>query len=361
MTQEQAVLFELLRAGLWEKEVEDLSLFPLSADSWQEIYLQARRQTVSGIVYRGLSYLPEAFFPPQPLLIRWVALVDRIEGKNRQMNLLLSQIAGCFRRSGWMAVVQKGQGTASFYESPLLRECGDMDFYFPDPKAGEAVLSAMQAGGCRLKKAPDGSVSYFRKGILIEHHPDLLDLQNPFLRKKISAWIRQYGFEEIALPDGGAEIFVPSPLLHLLLLNTHIMKHAFGLGVGLRQFCDLARAYKSLQGRFDPDELRHLYAKAGIEKWSDLLHAFLTSYMGLSVEYLPYPPGHTCDVRPLLEIVWQGGNFGQYQKGRAEASQSVWLRKIHTFRAFCRNNRFAAAYAPQEVFWTAAKLLKGNI
>ena len=236
-----------------------------------------------------------------------------------------------------------------------------MDFYFPDPKAGEAVLSAMQAGGCRLTKAPDGSVSYFRKGILIEHHPDLLDLQNPFLRKKISAWIRQYGFEEIALPDGGAEIFVPSPLLHLLLLNTHIMKHAFGLGVGLRQFCDLARAYKSLQGRFDPDELRHLYAKSGIEKWSDLLHAFLTSYMGLPVEYLPYPPGHTCDVRPLLEIVWQGGNFGQYQKGRAEASQSVWLRKIHTFRAFCRNNRFAATYAPQEAFWTAAKLLKGNI
>lgn len=361
MTKEQAVLFGLLQAGLWEKDVDELSYFPLSADSWQAVYRLARQQTVSGIVYRGLSHLPEKFFPPQQLLVRWVALADRIEQKNRRMNRLLSQLFGCFRLNGWKVVVQKGQGTASFYEWPLLRECGDIDLYFPDPKAGKAVLSAMQAGGCRVEKFPDGSVSYSREGILVEHHPDLLDLQNPFLRKKIAVLEEQYGFEEIALPESREKMFVPAPELHLLLLNTHIMKHAFGLGIGLRQFCDLARAYKSLQDRFSPDELHLLYHTMNIGKWSDLLHTFLTTYIGLPAGYLPYPPRCTCDVRPLLEIVLRGGNFGQHQRGRAEASWTVWIRKIHTFWSFCRNNRFTMAYAPQEAFWTAVRLLRGNL
>ena len=33
MTKEQAVLFGLLQAGLWEKDVDELSYFPLSAES----------------------------------------------------------------------------------------------------------------------------------------------------------------------------------------------------------------------------------------------------------------------------------------------------------------------------------------
>lgn len=39
---EVTILFILLRAGLWEKEPESLSLFPLSGESWENIYRMAR-------------------------------------------------------------------------------------------------------------------------------------------------------------------------------------------------------------------------------------------------------------------------------------------------------------------------------
>ena len=54
-----SALLELLRAGLWEREVEDLSLFPLDEKQWRELYKISHAQTVTGIVYRGISYLPE--------------------------------------------------------------------------------------------------------------------------------------------------------------------------------------------------------------------------------------------------------------------------------------------------------------
>lgn len=46
-------LFVLLRSGLWEKDPEDLSLFPLSDAGWLNVYRESVRQTVTGLVYRG--------------------------------------------------------------------------------------------------------------------------------------------------------------------------------------------------------------------------------------------------------------------------------------------------------------------
>ena len=123
-------LLLLLRAGLWEKELEDLSIFPLSADDWTEIFRMARRQTVTGIVYRGLCRLPDSFLPPESVLLPWVATVERIERSNHRMNTVL---LGLYRRCysvGVEPVLQKGQGVALFYEQPWVRECGDIDLYF---------------------------------------------------------------------------------------------------------------------------------------------------------------------------------------------------------------------------------------
>ena len=91
------------------------------------------------------------------------------------------------------------------------------------------------------------------------------------------------------LPGNPTEITIPSPLLNLVLLNTHIMKHAFGWGIGLRQLCDLTRAYHCLQTETDGKALYDLCRKAGIIRWNSLLHTFLVKQLGLPASSLPYP------------------------------------------------------------------------
>lgn len=62
MNKVQKALLVLLKAGLWERKIEDLSCFPLSVDEWKRLYLLSRQQTVTGIVFQGVQYLAEHFF-----------------------------------------------------------------------------------------------------------------------------------------------------------------------------------------------------------------------------------------------------------------------------------------------------------
>ena len=141
------------------------------------------------------------------------------------------------------------------------------------------------------------------------------------------------------------------------MLNSHVMKHAIGRGVGLRQLCDVARAYHTCHKEIDYDHLKGIYHDAGIEKWSILLHAFLLKYLGLPGEEQPYENLEHVDTTPLSAIIAQGGNFGQHH---TKKPTTVWGRKMQTLRAFWDNRKFAWKYARKEAFWTALNLCIGQ-
>ena len=121
LSTEHKALFSLLRAGLWEREPDDLSPFPLTDAQWWEVYRMSVRQTVAGIVFRGLHHLPEEYLPADALMIHWVAKADRIERKNRRMDAALRLLLQRMGREGLHPLLLKGQGVAALYEHPLLR------------------------------------------------------------------------------------------------------------------------------------------------------------------------------------------------------------------------------------------------
>lgn len=348
-------LFVLLRAGLWEREADDLSPFPLSSEEWAGLFRTAERQTVAALVCRGLSYLPHHLLPPQPVLVRQVALTDAVERKNRRMNEALSVICRLCHRHGLHPVLQKGQGVAQFYEDPLLRECGDIDLYFPDASESRMAARLLPTHPEQVYTAPDKAVTYRHGEILVEQHPVLFDLGNPFLRKYLRKLEAEEGFDEITVP---VAVAVPSPLLNLLLLDTHILKHALGWGIGLRQLCDMARACHRLHDGVDAGKWEAACRKAGIRRWNRLLFAFLTEYLGLPADCLPGRGSRGRTARPLLDIVLEGGNFGLYRRNAGGLPR--WKRKWHTACSFLRNALFALRHAPKEACWTFINLTIGQ-
>ena len=355
LSSEHKALFCLLRAGLWETVPDDLSLFPLTDAGWWDVYRMSVRQTVTAIVCRGLHYLPDELLPDEELMIRWVAKADRIEQRNRKMDTVVEQLARLMTDNGLHPVVMKGQGVATFYEDPLLRECGDIDLYFPSEKEERKAAGLMRKLGCDIDRQPDGSNSYCWQDVEIEHHTRLFDLYNPLLKGYLSAFIKENGF------TAGQTFAVPSPLLNLVMLNAHLLKHLMGHGVGLRQFCDMARAYHALYGNYDPEKLEAAYQKTGLYKWSIQLHTFLTEHLGLRYGELPYIDTEAFTSPRLLHIVLEGGNFGQYGETKGKASQAGWERKLHTFLSFWKRRDFSGTYAPEEAFWTSVKLIIGKI
>lgn len=353
-------LLTLLRAGLWEREVDDIACFPMSDDEWMALFRLARQQTVTGLVFRGLQTLPEELLPSPAVLIRWTVGVDAIERRNRGMNRTLSALYTELRTRGFDPVLQKGQGVAAYYERPLLRECGDIDLFFRDRRQSEQAAEWMHRRGAAVRRMPDGSLFYRWQGFEIEHHVRLFDLHNPFLQRDAARLIRDRGSVGMVLPESsGMTVSVPAPFVNLLLLDLHILKHALGRGIGLRQLCDMARACYRLHDGIDPEAMKACCRRWGLGRWNPMLHTFLVDCLGLPAATLPYgelaPSGE-----PLLEIVWRGGNFGHYQPGREFAGWSLVGRKLDTARSFLANLRFALRYAPKEAFWIFTGLIKGQ-
>lgn len=343
LTRTDKALLTLLRSGLWNRPPDSPELFPLSSDEWQEVFEKSRSHTVSAIVADSLEHLPENQLPPEGILASWAVESDRIERLNGTMANVTARLSEMYRNL--RPVCFKGQECASLYARPSSRECGDIDLYFNDIEASEAVA---RQHGCVPEHKPDGSFTYAVQGIVVEHHQSYIDLCAPRKRKWLRSLDVNPGFE-----TGKGGMLRPVPSLNLLVLHSHVMKHAFGRGVGLRQICDLARAYYSYDGMYDADELRDMYRKAGLTSWTRMVHSFLTDYLGLGKEFLPYAEPHA-DASEFLRRVMLAGNFGRSMPGNGQG-------KCRTLKAFMANALFAARYAPDEYFWQIAQLAGGQL
>lgn len=318
------LFFVLICAALYGR---NLKRFPALNDrQWNALASLARKQTVLGLFYQGLSHLPEGYTFPEGFLIQLVAEIGKIEKQGQKIRQVADNLLEGFRAAGLHPILMKGPEVARFYPAPLLRECGDIDLYFTPDEFEKAVALAGE-----VKAAPDGSVHYKRDGIDVDQHRRYFDIHS---RK---------------LPE------VPSPEAMLLMLSGHILKHCMGVGIGLRQLCDIAMAYKGLE--VDPEKLRSCFREAGLERWNKLLFSFLHKHLGAAALYDDLP-----DPQPLLDIILEGGNFGHHSKMReATLHKRPFRRKLGTARLLLRRLSFSLRYAPKEFFPLLGELAKGNL
>ena len=313
----------------------------LSEADWQAILEMARKQTVTGLLFRGVALLPEEVQVPDSLLFPLMEVTDQIRRQSRLVERTAAEVTEFFEGRILHPVILKGPSVAAFYPEPDLRESGDIDLYFNEKEFGKAVhairerlqRSGLAADG--LTTLPDGSVHYKWNGIDIDQHAQYFDLHTTE-----------------GLPP------VPSPEATLLMLSAHILKHSMGAGIGLRQLCDMAMAYQTLP--YDRSYLLASYEATGTADWNRLLASFLVRY--LWANNVPYPAEQLPDPAPLLDIVLGGGNFGHHEASREKALQASPLqRKLDTARRFLRRLPFSLKYASSELTARVKELIQGNL
>lgn len=361
-------MMALLRAGLWQDAAVPADVassgacvahFPLSPDEWKALYALACEQAVVGVVWQGISSLPVQYMPPQAVVARWVAHVDAIERRNVAMDKALASLLGLYRANGIEPVILKGHTAAVNYPSPLLRQSGDIDIYFPSQAQRLKAEEILKDSGLEPVASADGSTVFGWCGVTVEHHSTLFDLQHPRSRKIVEPILARIENLCISLRlNNELTVNALAPYPNMLLLSTHVLKHALGRGVGLRQLCDVAVALNASRRNIDGREAWELFASLGLERWSLLLHSFLVQWLGLPPEALPWNDGKAVDTAPLMRIVQRGGNFGQYAGNGAP--KGAVARKLGTAFSFLRNLGFCAKYAPGEAFYTFWQLLKGQ-
>lgn len=321
----------------------------LSEADWQEILQMARKQTVTGLLFRGVANLPAEVQVPDSLLFPLMEETDRIRRQSRLVARTAKEITEFFEGRILHPIILKGPSVACFYPEPDLRESGDIDLYFNEKEFGKAVHAIrerLQKDGQSesLTTLPDGSVHYNWNGIDIDQHAQYFDLSS-----------------SEGLPP------VPSSEATLLMLSAHILKHSMGAGIGLRQLCDMAMAYQALP--YDRARLLACYEATGTADWNRLLASFLIRYLGTTrtpytsaIESQPSDSPELPDPAPLLNIVLGGGNFGHHEPSREKALQTGPLqRKLDTARRFLGRLPFSIRYGPRQLAHYLKELIKGNL
>lgn len=344
---EQAFFF-LLRSGLWREIKGQADCFPLTHQEWFQLYSRAMEQTVEGVLFDGLQFLEKKNLPPSGLRVKWLVRIDMIERHNLRSNTGIAEQFKFFLNKGLRPVLLKGQGVASTYSVLFHRISGDIDWYFEGKEQFHLAHLLLTKAGTAVA-TQNGALVYHWKDTEIDLHNRIFDLYNPFSRNLLKRIREQY--PDTKLWIAGENITILAPIVQIIQVVAHILKHSLAFGIGLRQFCDLACLYATYTEELDGKKLKCIYEELGLIRWIMEVHELLIDYIGLSPDQLPFPIKKIVSSLSIIDDVWNGGNFGFHDKEYAEMKDGYFLRRKNRSGMLFRQLLKYFPYVPKEAFW----------
>lgn len=301
------VLFELVRAGLWEKEAR---LSSLEGADWEDVYQLASEQSMLGLVLAGLENCNAK--PPQELLLEWIGEVQMLEQQNKAMNGFVVELFNRLFKAGISAVLVKGQGVAQYYERPLWRCFGDIDLLMDSENYERAKeLLIPLADHVETEDNRKKHLGLYIGESLIELHGAM-----PFeMSKKVDIVLDEVidkaNMDNTNGTDDLEGVTIPKANEHVVLVFTHFLHHFFIEGVGLRQICDWCRLLWCHRSELDLRLLESRIKRMGLlSEWKSFA-ALAVDYLGMPENAMPfYDSRFKGRGSRIMDLVMETGNFG---------------------------------------------------
>ena len=357
MLKRQKIFFDFLRFCIGSvKEIPD----SLKEADWKELYAIAQKQALLGVLFHGIRRLPKELAPEQKLLMQWMVMAEQIRKQNIRLFQDSVKVSKNFENKGFANCILKGQGNALLYPDPYMRTPGDIDIYL---SGGRRKIMKYVDQVCPNQVMRYHHVDFPVMKTAIEVHFTPSYMFCPIHNRRMQKWFEEVMGEQcnhrLSLPDGYGEIHVPQVSFNVIYILSHLYRHIFTEGIGLRQLQDyyfvlvkwhtdltnLTDSNKSLpqmtQINTDLDALRHKLKYLGLWKFAQAVMFVMKEVFGLSEDRMIAPMDEK-EGRFLLEEIMRGGNFGQYDD---RMGSKVGESKIHRyFRMNLRNLRFVKHY-----------------
>ena len=351
--QTEEIFFELVRAGLLEKEVW---LAPYGEVDFPAILNLAEEQSVVGLITAGIEHVADVK-PAKMDVLQFVGRTVQIEQQNQAMNQFIAELVEKMREAEIYTVLVKGQGVAQCYERPLWRACGDVDFFLDAENYQKAKAFLIP-----LVEHVDGEdTSRLHLGMTINSWVvELHGTLHTNLSKIINAgldelqWNIFHRGEVRCWDNNGVQIFLPSANNDAILVFTHILEHFYIGGVGLRQICDWCRLLWTYRQEFDVTILEKRLQNMGIVAEWKAFAAMTVLYLGMPAEAMPLYSNDEkwgYKARQIANIVMETGNMGHNIDESYRRQSPKWESLCITFwrrlRSFVRLTMIFPGNAPK--------------
>lgn len=280
------VFYELLKAGLWEKEAR-LSQF--GEIDYDAIMRLAEEQSVVGLVTAGLEQVKDLKVP-QAWILQFISSTLQIEQQNKSMNEFVAKLIESLRISGVYTLLVKGHGVAQCYERPLWRSCGDVDLFLSDDNFQKAKKCLIpQATTVEQEVEYDKHLGMTIDGWTVELHGNLRGGLSARMDKVLDDIVNDtfYKGDVCSWMNGQTQVFLLSKENAVLFVFAHYLKHFFKEGLGIRQICDWSRLLWTYKDSLNHSVIEKRIKKMGLMTEWHAFGAFSTKYLGMPAEAIP--------------------------------------------------------------------------
>ena len=236
MLKQQKIFFDFLRFSIGSvKEIPD----SLKEADWKELYRIAQKQALLGVLFYGIRRLPKELAPEQKLLMQWMAIAEMIRKQNIKLFQDSVKVCQNFENEGFANCILKGQGNALLYPDPYMRTPGDIDIYL---SGGRRKIMKYVDQVCPNQVMRYHHVDFPVMKTAIEVHFTPSYMFCPIHNRRMQKWFEEVMGEQckhrVSLPDGYGEIHVPQVSFNVIYILSHLYRHIFTEGIGLRQLLD---------------------------------------------------------------------------------------------------------------------------
>lgn len=279
------ILLALLRNELWQEPLP--ANLPL--DNFGEVIKIAQEQCVSGLMANAVisNHLPVG----DDMTMRVCAIQEMHLKKNKAMDEEVALFSEFLNKRGLSYVIMKGQTLSPFYPHPLMRSCGDIDFYCP-PESYQQTQKVIEErlGITMIHDRSEIHDNFQIEGFDFEMHSALTRLSFPSHQRQ---WEKLAAEELMHHPQTmtlhGREVAILPPTLNAVFVFAHLMEHFEEKVLGLKQLTDFAMVINACRHDIDRERLEQYLQRIGLRKAFRAMGAWLVRKLGFPVEAFPLP------------------------------------------------------------------------
>lgn len=310
---------------------------------WKVLYAIAKKQALTGVLFHGIKQLPKELAPNAGLLMQWMGMAQKIRQQNIRLFLDSAKVCKKFKDVGFRNCILKGQGNALLYPDPYMRTSGDIDIYL-DGGRNRVIQYINKVCPNQVMRYHHVDFPVMKTSIEVHFTPSYMFF--PVHNRRMQKWFKEVMDLQcsnvVTLPDGYGKITVPTMSFNVIYILSHLYRHVFTEGIGLRQLIDYYFVLRNTDCNIANKvvlqrDLKHL----GLWKFAKAVMYVLHETLGLPEEKM-IAPIDVNEGRFLLAEIMQGGNFGQFDTRLGSKENES---KFHRYlRMSLRNLRFVKHY-----------------